>query len=372
MSGKPEISAVLLSMNEPTVERAVASIVRQSLGVVDLVRVHGVTPFHRALNEGAARVGTEYFLQVDADMILDTDCLARLAGCTGPTVGAVIGMLRDPLYGRVQAIKLLRTSEITSSGFPDSISPDTDFLQRMEAHGRYTVYALRHDAPAPAEWHTFGEHRPEYDPLYTFEKNKRDGRRIRHLGDADSVRYHLDLLHRSTHPCARIAEIGIAHGLFFDWEGDRQDGDCRAGVDFHFLVELLVGSASTPTARAGGGVRAQIENVATAAQLVGPAESVFRRSYALGTELARTRRADRFETALAARHRLRHPWAWLAQAALCRGLFVGLVPNANVDDDWRRLDVFTERLRATAPFRLVAEIGRKRVATLASTFGVRR
>lgn len=371
MSGRPEITAVLLSMNEPSVERALASIERQSLAVADVVRVRGVAPFHRALNEGAARVGTEYFVQVDADMILDDDCIERLAACTGPTVGAVIGMLRDPLYGRVQAIKLFRTVEITHEGFPDSISPDTDFLARMERRGRYMLYALRHDTGSPETWHTFGEHRPEYGALYTFEKNRRDGRRLRHRGDADSVRYHLDLLHRSKHPCARIAEVAMAHGLFFDWEGDRQDGESHAGADFEIASALLPLRNEATSRTADGLVRMRLDDAAVALALLGSAESVFRRSHALGTVLAEAGDGSGFEAALAARHRVRHPWAWLAQAGLCRGLFAGTTPSANVDDDWRKLAVFAARLRETAPLRVAADVARRRAAALAQALGRR-
>jgi hypothetical protein len=358
MSGKPEISAVLLSMGEPTLERALASIARQSHPVAEVVRVDGVAPFHRALNEGAARVRTEHFVQVDADMVLDDDCIERLAACTAPTVGAVIGMLRDPLYGRVQAIKLFRTAEVASGGFDDSISPDTDFLARMERHGHYMVYALRHDTPTPDTWHTFGEHRPEYEPLYTFEKNKRDGRRLRHRGDAYSVRYHLDLLHRSAHPCALTAEVAMAHGLFSDWEGDRQDGRCQGGPDFELLSKLLPVEPQ-PTSSRHGASRASMADARALAGLVGTAERVFRRSYAVGSACARAERGDHFAAALAARHRFRHPWAWIAQAALCRGLFSGVVPEANVEDDWRALSVFARDIDEMAPLTSALALARR-------------
>lgn len=371
MTRMSDVTAVVLSLGEPSVERALASIARQSLPFADVVRVEGVTPFHRALNEGAARVRTDFFVQVDADMILDDDCAERLAACAASEVGAVIGMLRDPLYGRVEAIKLFRTAEITRLGFDDSISPDTDYLGRMERAGRYMVYALRHDG-TPEHWHTFGEHRPEYEPLFTFERNKRDGRRIRHRGEADSVRYHLDLLHRSLHPCALVAEVGIAHGLFFDWEGDRQDGACEGGADFHRLTELLARLPAGWRERTRGTLRARIADATAAAALVGSAERVFHASYSLGTALSAVRDGAAFVTALDARHRVHHPWAWLAQAALCRGLFAGLVPGAGAAEDWRRLAVFRARLAATSPLRLVRDAGRARFAALGSSlFGKR-
>jgi hypothetical protein len=371
MTRKSDVTAVLLSLGEPSSERALASIARQSLPFADVVRVDGVRPFHRALNEGAARVRTDFFVQVDADMILDDDCVERLAACTGPEIGAVIGMLRDPLYGRVEAIKLFRTADLTRLGFDDSISPDTDYLGRMERAGRYMVYAIRHDR-APEHRHTFGEHRPEYEPLYTFERNKRDGRRIRHRGEADSVRFHLDLLHRSLHPSALVAEVAIAHGLFLDWDGDRQDGVCEEGADFRRLNELLARVRAGSREQGRGTFRSRIDDAAAAAALVGSAERVFHASYSLGTALSAVRDGAAFVAALDARHRVHHPWAWLAQAALCRGLFAGLMPDAVAEDDWRRLAVFRARLAATSPLRLVRDAGRARVAAIRSSlFGKR-
>ncbi len=372
MTRKPDVSAVLLSLGEPSVGRALASIERQSLAVSDIVRIEGVTPFHRALNEGAARVATEFFVQVDADMVLDDDCVERLCACTSSEVGAVIGMLRDPLYGRVEAIKLFRTAEVQRRGIPDSISPDTDFLSGMEAGGRYMLYALHHRTGPAEAWHTFGEHRPEYDALYTFERNKRDGRRLRHRGSAEGVRYHLALLHGSRHPRALLAEIGIAHGVFLDWEGDRQDGVCRDDEDFRRVTELLAILPERSPPRAPGRLRARLADAAAAASFVGSPERVFRESYQLGARLSEIRDGAAFVEALAARHRVRHPWAWLAQAALCRGLFAGLVPGASAEDDWRRLEAFGEYFAETSPLRLATKLGRARVTALAaSLFGKR-
>ena len=366
MTPKPEISALLLSLEEPSVERALASIRRQKSPFADVVRVEGVRPFHRALNDGAARVKTDHFVQVDADMILDEDCVERLAASIRPEVGAIIGMLRDPLYGRVQAIKLFRTAEVTRIGFGDSISPDTDFLDHMETEGRCTVYSIRHETELAAAWHTFGEHRPDYQPLGTFEKNKRDGR-IRHRGEAASARFHLDLLHRSAHPYALIAQVGIAHGLFLDWEGDRQDGVDRGGDDFRRLSELLA-----RTGERRGAFRARVADAAAAAALVGSAERVFKSSYSRGAALSAVRDGAAFVTALDARHRVRHPWAWLAQAALCRGLFAGIVPDASAEGDWKRLCVFRARLAAAAPMRSAKAKARATVGALRASLRGRR
>ena len=48
---------------------------RQTLPVADTIVVRGVSPFHCALNAGAAQVRTPFFVQVDADMTFDDTCL---------------------------------------------------------------------------------------------------------------------------------------------------------------------------------------------------------------------------------------------------------------------------------------------------------
>ena len=329
------VTAVVLSMGEPTVERALASVAAQTRPVADVVLVEGVSPFHRALNEGASRVTTEHFIQVDADMVLERDCVERLSACLDASVGAVIGMLRDPLYGRVEAIKLLRTDGFDRGGFPDSISPDTDFLSGLAERGLTMVYALRHDRGAPIEWHTFGEHRPEYTPLYTFEKQKRDGRRLRYRGKPESVPYHLDVLNRSTHPVALLAEIALAHGLFLEWEGDRQR-PAEEGDDFRFLEAFLGGPSESPAHASPPLVLF----------LAATPEAAFRRSYERGARHASSGCRDRFAADLDALHRWRHPWAWIMQAALCRGLFAGRVAGASLAEDWERIAPLARTPRA--------------------------
>ena len=66
-----DVTAVLLSLDEPTAAASRASVEAQTLRPTETIEIHGIRPFHRAWNLAAERVRTPYFLQVDADMILD-------------------------------------------------------------------------------------------------------------------------------------------------------------------------------------------------------------------------------------------------------------------------------------------------------------
>src|SRR4030095_8543618 len=151
-----DVTAVLFTIGEPYADRAVASVRAQTVPVADLVVVGAAeSPFHRAFNAGARQARTEFFLQVDADLVLDPDCVEGLRACMRDETGLVTGRLRDPLLGRIGAVRLFRTACFERQGFPDTISPDTDFVAAIEAAGWRRLDALRH-RPGPRElWHTF-------------------------------------------------------------------------------------------------------------------------------------------------------------------------------------------------------------------------
>lgn len=120
-----DVTAVLFTIGEPYAARAVDSVRRQTQPAADLVVVGASeSPFHRAFNAAAAQVRTQFFLQVDADLVLDADCIAGLRACMSDELGVVTGRLRDPLLGRIGAVRLFRTTCFERLAFPDTISPD--------------------------------------------------------------------------------------------------------------------------------------------------------------------------------------------------------------------------------------------------------
>lgn len=215
-----DVAAVLLTLDEPFRQRARESIAAQTLQVSDVILVDDVTPFHRALNQGARRVTTPFFVQVDADMILDPHCVETLRAAVRDDTGIVVGELRDPLVERVVGVKLFRTACVQQVAFSDSISPDTDFGAALARAGWKTVYVGR---PAPGTGGavaTLGEHRPDYTPAYTFRKHLLEGSRYWHRGAVHGMRARYASLAASSHPLAPLAQLAMGHGLFLAIDTD--------------------------------------------------------------------------------------------------------------------------------------------------------
>jgi hypothetical protein len=330
-----DVSAVLLTIGEATTDAAMASLHRQTLRPQEIHVVRDVAPFHRALNEGARRVRTRFFVQVDADMTLDEGCLAELRRHARRGVGIVVAQLRDPLLGRVVGVKLFRTACFERMAFPDTVSPDTDFGLAIAAAGWRTVYIGRPREQGSDAWLTWGEHRPVYSAHYTFRKYLLEGRRYRHRASHAGLRWHFQRLEASDHPCALHAQVALAHGLFFgtgpDLLGPLEETDEFARVD----AWLRAGAAG-----------AQSLDAAPAHQ--GPLDVVFRHYRSLGARLSTNGRAADFHHLF---HRLgptrRDDAAWVAKIGLCRGMVAA--SDEGEEADWRVIEALMGAERPARP-----------------------
>lgn len=265
-----DVSAAFLTIGEPTAERAMASIEAQSLAAREIVTVENVSPFYRALNEAALSISAPYFVQVDADMILDPGCFAELRAAVRPDTGIVVGELRDAMIGQVVGVKLFRTACFKVSKLHDSISMDTDFVLSIRRHGWKAEYVGRASGPHHMT-RTLGEHRPDYTPAYTYRKYILEGGRLRYRGAQGGLRWRIGRLESSDHEFALLGLIALAHGFFR--AGDR-DGltPMDDGVSATPVTELL--ESSVRCEESGTGLSASIRE--------GRMREVFRRFLAAG------------------------------------------------------------------------------------------
>ncbi len=218
-----DVTAVVLTIGEDSVQRAIESINNQTLKVKQVIQVENITPFHKAMNYGVSKVNTEFFIQVDADMILDMNCIESLRSCFHDNVGIVIGHLRDTLMGRVVGVKMFRTRCFDNVKFTDSISPDTDFYDESEKNNWQTIYALNYDDNNT--WHTYGVHAPDYDFQYTFNKYLLIGRRCIYRKSYIGLYWHYSRIITSSHPMAIIAQIALLNGALSSYKNDNLKKD---------------------------------------------------------------------------------------------------------------------------------------------------
>ena len=188
MFGKRDVTAVVLSTGEHTTQEALNRLHHQTLPLHEIVVIRDVRPFHKALNAGAARVTTPFFVQVDADMMLDAHCVASLRRRMRRNVGIAVGHLRDPLIGQIVGVKLFRKACFETARFENTISPDTDFVHDIARAGWNTIYIGQRRHGSANGWSTFGEHCREYTPSYTYRKYLLEGARYRYRQKPEGFR----------------------------------------------------------------------------------------------------------------------------------------------------------------------------------------
>jgi glycosyltransferase involved in cell wall biosynthesis len=321
-----DVSAVVLTTGEPTTQAAIDSLHRQVTPISDIIVVRDVAPFHKAINAGVAQVKTAFFVQVDADMVLDDHCVAALREGVRADVGIVVGHLRDPLLGQVVGIKLFRSACFQHALFQDSISLETDFVADIARAGWKTVYVGQSSDFGPDQWATFGEHCPNYSTRYTYRKFLIQGCRFRYRQTVRATRLLFAQLGASRHPSALAAQVGLAHGIFLEQITDLLGA---SGIDEDF-VQLEQFLCSSPTAEHDSDL-AQVSHDM-------PARERFRAYFRLGVELLRADDLQAFKGYVRRLNDTRQDdVSWISKIALFNGLFSRAVDDATVDANYQTL-----------------------------------
>lgn len=328
-----DVSAVVLSIGEPFVERAIASLGRQTVPLREVIVIENVSPFFRAINEGARRVHTPFFVQVDADMILDSNCIAVLLDSMRPDTGFTFAELRDPLTGIVYCVRLFRTECFRSASMPDTISPDTDFSRLIARRGWRETHVTHLGADRTLPHITLGEHRPDYTPSYTYRKFLLEGARLHYRGARGAFFSKLAALEESEHPVAPVAQVAITHGFFVPMPNDELKPPVHEpGADA--LESLLTGPG-------------RLTSVDVALTGHSRLRDVFRRYVTIGQEIAAANAGATAREALTATAGAARDWrCFVAKIALGHGLLM-------TDEDRARTAADEEAFRRF----MVLEIG---------------
>ena len=313
-----DVTAVVLTTGEEATERAIDSVRKQSVLPEEIILIQNVMPFHKALNLGASRVRTEFFIQVDSDMILDTTCITDLRDCVSDGVGMVLGHVRDPLLGPIQAIKLFRTECFENVQLRDCVSSETEFNDDIVRNGWRMIYALKYSGDTASAWHTFGEHCPDYNPRYTFSKFTREGAKARYRKAGL-----WDIFHRlkaSRNNAALIAIIAASHGIFVQETRDLH-GALAESEEFQLVEHFLMfpENCDAPPIARPDLVRADLKNA-------------FRRFFEAGIQLRQHRAASTFKPLMRQLHQDSSIASWVALVGLCHGLFFEEYREADAEE----------------------------------------
>jgi hypothetical protein len=321
-----DITAVVLTIGEKTFDRAVDSIMAQTLPPKELVVVRNREPFHKAFRSGVRRVKTDFFVQVDSDMVLDKNCFHDFRTLMGEDVGIVMGLLRDQLLGRISGVKMFRKRCFQGTSFKDSLAPDTDFYADMAKRGWQRLYALNHRSKSRQFRHTFGDHEPEYTPLYTFCKFYVFGRRCWYRRDLGRLMIYFAQLHNTNKGISLIAQIGLAQGVFGKETGDLLR-PFSSHESFDRLNTFLEGTDTYNVSE---------QEIMTFFDL-NPKET-FRHFYRLGGELGKRNAYPKFKECMDYLSENRNNSGWLGKLGLCLGLFSNKHRDNELERAWQLLD----------------------------------
>ena len=347
-----DVSAVVLTLGEPSTSRALASLDRQTHRVAEVITVNGVRPWHRAMNQGVRRVQTPFLVQLDSDMILDPHCVERLRRAAREDTGIVVGMLRDPLIGTMVGIKLFRTGCFEKVQMPDSVSPDTDYAARIRAAGWKVAHVGRSFYKRPTSWDTLGEHNPSYTLEYTYRKHLLEGCRFWYRRSIEGVRWHFSRLEMSRHPMAFVAQAGLANGIFLEARHDLLGKSDTEG--YPEFAELLRFFSSSPAAL-------QIESGAL--ERPRSPRLAFNYYYRLGQRLFREDDLVTLCGTLRAFGPTRgDDLGWIGKIALLRGLAADSADANELETEFDQLEQF--RAMKEPNVRLYTRIGRQIERTL--------
>ncbi len=235
-----DVSAVVLTTGEKTFDECLRRLKAQTLPPREVIVVDGRNlPFHRAFNRGIAQVPTDFFVQCDADMLFDPDCIEVLRRTVKSDTGVSLGFLDDKILGTIQAVKLFRTAAVQKQLFPDSINPDSDRIALLREDGYTIAFARREARKYGHEPEVLAAHRPNYDdPLYAFGKFYLLGSKVRHRGSLEEYRSCLASLKKSRHPMADTAIMAFCNGFFWVQDKDSHHVDFRKTREFRMLQEF--------------------------------------------------------------------------------------------------------------------------------------
>jgi len=152
-----EVTFVLMTCGELSEPDCLAAI-EPFRSEIEFFEVRNVYPQIEALNQMVSGVKTEYFVPLDADIVLHHDAWPRITNAIrkhfrNPHWHSILFRLHDTLTDRpILALKVLRTKIAQEHMFKESATPDVEHYQRLTDAGYTCIHDYLRTRP-------IGEHR---------------------------------------------------------------------------------------------------------------------------------------------------------------------------------------------------------------------
>jgi hypothetical protein len=140
-----DVTFVLMTCGELTEKECLAAI-KSFRDEIEFFEVRNVYPQIKALNQMIEGVKTEFFIPLDADMILEHDAWPRIKNAINKnrhntSWHSILFNLWDTLTERkILALKILRSRIAKENLFVESATPDVEHYQRLTSKGYTCVH----------------------------------------------------------------------------------------------------------------------------------------------------------------------------------------------------------------------------------------
>ncbi len=208
------ITAVVLNVDpNHLLEPCVESVRKQSLQPASIEIINNVSPVSLARETGLSRVKTDYYVNVDGDMVLNPSCFERLFHVMSkfPNCAEAEASLEDPILGVMKGIKMYRTEPVRSIRIHPVVGfKNVDMYMSSQLHAQ--GYATMDTGTIE------GRHHPEYTPDEAFWKFKTlaEKNRFYQRGTVEFVMYLnmvVDYWKRTKDIVALYAMAGLFDGM---------------------------------------------------------------------------------------------------------------------------------------------------------------
>lgn len=168
-----QVTAFLITSGEPSTDRCREALEAQTVKV-RIEEISGVSPMHRAFQQMIDRCETPYYIQVDADMILQPGAIKALYDGI-EEVGNDCAQFAGYLWGDVeeeslQGVKIYRHGVTVDHPYQDSVSCEWGHNEALREAGYYTVA----QSPRPkTQEECFGVHEVLQSDDIAFRRGKR-------------------------------------------------------------------------------------------------------------------------------------------------------------------------------------------------------
>ena len=223
-AGSVDTTIFILTVDDPAYSACKAAVDAQQGGPFHVEIIRNVAPFSAAAQRMIAECRTEFFIQVDEDMILTPDAATRMADLMR-RAPADVGMICFHLYDedracRIQGIKIYRTAAMKPFVFQDLKASEMDLLEQMSQRG--VRWVLHPDV--------MGRHGTLYTPETIYRRYKtmyeKDIRQWNTL--TSDIRRKADQFRATGDLLALFALLGAAHGIIEGPRSADREKDARA------------------------------------------------------------------------------------------------------------------------------------------------